>query len=306
MLCTTNQDCPSDAICCDGSDPSCDGTRLPSGDVANSGELVVSTDGLTVTDTITGLVWQRDVSGTRAGCSGIANMSCLWAEAQAYCASLVLGGLSGWRLPAWMELLTIVDFTAAIATIDQTAFPNTPTSRFWTSSQYIGVSSYLYVDFSDGTSTNCAGFSDYNSMRCVRGSRCYPTSRYVVLDGGLVRDTLTGLVWQQQGSTTKMTWADAQSYCSALGSDFRLPTLKELDSLVDPTVTSGPTLDQTAFPSTVGEAFWTSTPYTDSYPVDSSDKARFGNFRGGTSDSCESEMQNWTNVGDSLNVRCVR
>jgi len=92
--------------------------------------------------------------------------------------------------------------------------------------------------------------------------RCYPAplSRFVVLGGGLVRDTLTQLVWQQQASTTTMTWADAKTYCANAGSGFRLPTVKELVSIVDLTVTSGATIDQTAFPNTPAETFWTSSP----------------------------------------------
>ena len=35
--------------------------------------------------------------------------------------------------------------------------------------------------------------------------RCYPTNRFVVLAGGLVSDTLTNLVWQQQASRTTMS-----------------------------------------------------------------------------------------------------
>jgi hypothetical protein len=44
-------------------------------------------------------------------------------------------------------------------------------------------------------------------------------------------------------------------------SDFRLPTAKEMDSLVDPRVPEpGPTIDAIAFPDTPVDAnFWTST-----------------------------------------------
>lgn len=96
----------------------------------------------------------------------------------------------------------------------------------------------------------------------MASSRCYPVNRFTVSSTGLVQDTLTGLVWQQQPSPTTMTWAAAQTYCSNAGSGFRLPTLKELLSLVDLTVTVGATINQTAFPNTQGEGYWTSTPYT--------------------------------------------
>jgi len=83
----------------------------------------------------------------------------------------------------------------------------------------------------------------------------------VVLGPLEVRDTLTGLVWRQQSSTVRMTWDGANTYCSSLGSGFRLPTVKELLSLVDHTVASGPKINQTAFPDTQASDYWTSTPY---------------------------------------------
>jgi hypothetical protein len=51
-----------------------------------------------------------------------------------------LGGVSGWRLPAVMELSTVVDFTGTntTTTIDPVAFPNTPADLFWGSSPSAG------------------------------------------------------------------------------------------------------------------------------------------------------------------------
>jgi hypothetical protein len=170
-LLTCNPACSSSATCCDGSGESCDGTLLPSGDGTNTGQFAVSADGLTVTDTITGLVWQRDGSGTQTGCSG--SLTCTWAQAKAYCASLTLGGLSGWRLPAVMELrtildLTVMDFTGAKSTIDVAAFPNTPSGYFWTSTPYAGSSGNVWVvDFYEGLSNYNVVDNNYG-VRCVR------------------------------------------------------------------------------------------------------------------------------------------
>jgi hypothetical protein len=294
MACTTNGDCPSGSICCDGSSESCDGTRLPSGDGANSGELVVSSDGLTVTDTITGLVWQRDTSSNT------------WAEAKAYCAGLTLGGFSDWRLPAVMELLTVVDFTRILPAIDPTAFPNAPTGVFWTSSPYAFLSGDAWlVDFNYGDWDNIS-VGNGDAVRCVRGSRCYPTSRFVVLAGGLVQDSLTGLVWQQDGSgtgcsgsgTLTCTWAEAQAYCAGLTlgglSGWRLPTVKELSSLVDFTVALGLPINQTAFPNTtLPSSFWTSS--SSAFLPGTVDV----NFVGGGRSSFD-------DVGNDNGVRCVR
>ncbi len=253
MACTTNDDCPSGSTCCNGSDESCDGTRLPTGDGTNPGEFVVSADGLTVTDTITGLVWQVDYSRCAPEPCVLTD-----ADAEVYCNGQ---GGSDWRLPAEHELYTIVDSAKYNPAIDVATFPNMAASSYWTTSSLAGSSGSAWsVDFFAGDSANSyASYTLYAA--CVRGSRCYPTSRFMV-SGGLVTDTLTTLVWQQQGSTSEMTWADAQAYCSAAG--FRLPTLKELESLVDLTVASAPTINQAAFPNTAVDAYWTSSPFAGS------------------------------------------
>ena len=164
--CVTNDDCPSGSDCCGGSVQRCDGTRVPSGDGTNPGEFAVSSDGLTVTDTITGLVWQRSGLGTWSGCLA-GDGRCSWEQATAYCGSLTLGGVAGWRLPAREELLTIVDFTRANPSIDPNAFPDTPADWFWTSSPYAGSSGLVwYVYFGSGNSSY-SGAGGYR-VRCVR------------------------------------------------------------------------------------------------------------------------------------------
>jgi len=127
---------------------------------------VVSADGLTVTDTSTGLVWQRDGSGSRPIC--FLTPYCTWAEAQAYCAGLTLDG-SGWRLPTFTELQSIVDTTVTSgATINQVAFPNTPAAWFWTSSPSAGSSGGgRYVAFGNGyVGDDVEGY--FLNVRCVR------------------------------------------------------------------------------------------------------------------------------------------
>lgn len=305
MSCVSNQDCPSDSTCCDGADERCDGTRLPLGYGTNPGELVVSADGLTVADTITGLVWQRDGSGARSGCSrgaggvGSGDLTCTWDEAQAYCASLTVGGISGWRLPAVMELYTIVDLagTDATTTIDLLAFPATPSEGYWSTSPYAAsLPAAWLVSFGTGMSSIGDMGSYHLRARCVRGSRCYPTNRLVALSGELVHDTLTNRVWQQQASATTMSLADAQTYCSSAGSGFRLPTLKELLSIVDRTVLDGPPIDQAAFPNTPALGFWSSPPCAGSFCQGwgvSFDRTSGGTFFYG-------------GLTSTLEVRCVR
>ncbi|OGG99090.1 MAG: hypothetical protein A2600_00480 [Candidatus Lambdaproteobacteria bacterium RIFOXYD1_FULL_56_27] len=79
-----------------------------------------------------------------------------------------------------------------------------------------------------------------------------------------VTDLSTGLMWDQRETTT-MTWTAALSYCENLSlagqTDWRLPNRNELESLVDDTKTSAPTINTTYFPSAVSDYYWSSTTY---------------------------------------------
>ena len=90
-----------------------------------------------------------------------------------------------------------------------------------------------------------------------------PADRYTVSAvQGLVTDLRTGLVWQQTPNTTLYTWTAAATYCRSLTvgltGGFRVPSFKELLTLIDP-VRSRPAVDLKAFPNTPGEWFWTAS-----------------------------------------------
>jgi hypothetical protein len=141
---------------------------VPAGDGTNYEQFVVSSDTLTVTDTITGLTWQRDGSGTREGCTNLTNDLCTWAQAKAYCANLSLGGFSDWRLPGRNELVTMMDFTNHDRHIDATAFTNTRPERYWTSTEYAESSDSAWsIGFLGGDSAP-GEKTARSAVRCVR------------------------------------------------------------------------------------------------------------------------------------------
>jgi hypothetical protein len=128
-----------------------------------------------------------------------------------------------------------------------------------------------------------------------------PAGRYVVTNGGTsggtVYDTKTKLTWQQTVPSTTYTWADAKTYCAGVGaslggSGWRLPTCKELQTIVDESRTN-PAIDTTAFSSTPASGFWSSSPL-----AGSSSDAWHVNFYNGSTYSYD--------VTNTLIVRCVR
>ncbi len=80
---------------------------------------------------------------------------------------------------------------------------------------------------------------------------------------GTVTDNDTGLVWQQGQDDGLVTWiSHALDACTELSlagkGDWRLPNIKELESIVDDT-RSSPAIDTTYFPSTNSDCYNSST-----------------------------------------------
>lgn len=102
------------------------------------------------------------------------------------------------------------------------------------------------------------------SMFGVSARANAPADRYVVA-AGTVYDTKTKLTWQQTVTSTTFHASDAPNYCTNLGTTlsgggWRLPTIRELATLIDHSQTSAPFIDRSAFPATPLHMFWSSTP----------------------------------------------
>ncbi len=93
-----------------------------------------------------------------------------------------------------------------------------------------------------------------------QGRATAPPGRYTIANG-TVHDTKTNLTWEQVSPST-FTWADAQAHCANLvldGNGWRLPSMKELQTIVDDTRIA-PAIDTAAFLDGTNEEWWTSSP----------------------------------------------
>lgn len=244
----------------------------------------------TVTDNVTGLMWQQTSEFDRMS----------YDDALEYAEDLELGGYDDWRVPTIKELYSIANFDGELL-LDGDSTPYLDTDyfyheydanmmyagQFWSSTIYQGggiqdedLQGAFGFNFSDGhiKSYETGYYADgsvYNGMvpGCfvivVRGEEdVYGVNDFVDNEDGTVTDEATGLMWTSASSTEGMEWADALAYAEASEesgySDWRLPSAKELQSIIDYESTSIPALNEDFFTvSDPDSYFWTSTTHGD-------------------------------------------
>lgn len=113
----------------------------------------------TVKDLATGLTWQRVDDNNDRG----------WTAATIYCDELNLGGEQNWRLPTVKELRSIVDDSIHNPAIDNSSFPGTNPTYYWsaTPDDINSGAAWVVSFFSGGVSGFDKSF-DGGYVRCVR------------------------------------------------------------------------------------------------------------------------------------------
>jgi hypothetical protein len=252
-----------------------------------------SSDGLTVHDNVTGLTWQQS---HHTGAVYLAGAEAVAAELNAK----KYGGYSDWRLPTIKELYSLWNVKTGWPYIDTSYFAVSYASEtelshaiFWSSNKYagllestldVGVGAKMAFGVNFGTGhikAYALSTGPQHLVRCVRGAS-YGLNDFLDNGDGTITDRATGMMWAQNDSGAGMDWEQALAYAQTqndakyLGhSDWRLPSTKELQSLVDytrsPNATDathvGPAIDPlfkcTGITNEVGAAdfpwYWTST-----------------------------------------------
>jgi hypothetical protein len=253
----------------------------------------------TVTDLVTGLMWQQDPGEKMTYDQAVAGAS-----------SFTLAGYTDWRLPSIKELYSLIQFSGTDASVcmmngscGSTPFIDTETFHFeygdtnageriidsqWaTSNVYTGIvfggqQAMFGVNFADGrikgypTNTGPGGAKTFFVLY-VRGNTSYGINDFVDDGNGTITDHATGLTWTQNDSGQGLDWEGALNYCASLDyagiSDWRLPNAKELQSIVDysrsPDATDSAAIDPIFNLSTITDeagqldypAFWSSTTH---------------------------------------------
>jgi len=210
----------------------------------------------TVTDTQTQLTWQKTPSDPM-----------LHGAAMDYCSGLGTAALTDWRLPSDAELQSLSDFGAASKALPA-VFP-AATGDFWSATPVLPAATSdaaWFVSAVNAANSYNGGYT-LASVRCVFGDPValpgakWPPQRFVATPDTIL-DTATNLTWQRDGTLSgSRAFQGASDYCAGLavaGGGWRVPSITELSSLVDRSL-GGPMIDNSAFPKTINNWYWSST-----------------------------------------------
>ncbi|WP_179319609.1 Lcl C-terminal domain-containing protein [Winogradskyella helgolandensis] len=251
----------------------------------------------TVTDNVTGLMWQKDMGNKMSYADAIVSVE-----------NFNLGDYTDWRIPTIKELYSLANFTGRcfgddsidmfidVNYFDQPIGDESIGEReidgqTWSITEYVGeimnadeaVFGYNFVD------GRLKGYPKYspatgapNTMyfRMVRGNTSYGENDFTDNGDGTITDSATGLMWQQADNSETYDWENALAYAESLDlgghSDWRMPNAKELQSIVDysrsPQTTNSPAVDPLFTCTSIQDYngnlgqygyYWTSSPLQD-------------------------------------------
>lgn len=224
--------------------------------LANAPSYTNHDDG-TVSDLVTGLMWQADPGEKKT-----------YDEAVSGAKACRTGGYSDWRLPTVKELYSLIQFSGTDpdprSGVDAVPFIDTDFFKFqygkeedgdrlidsqWATSTIYkgtvmrGMAAMFGVNFADGRikgypveTTPHRGKKKFYVLY-VRGNEQYGLNNFVDNGDGTITDKATGLIWMKADSGRGMDWPSALEYAETLElaghDDWRLPSAKELQSIVD-------------------------------------------------------------------------
>jgi formylglycine-generating enzyme required for sulfatase activity len=227
--------------------------------VCNTQSFTDNGDG-TITDNVTKLMWQKTDGGEM-----------IFDNAVAYCDHLILAGNTDWRLPTGIELFSLNYYNQLNPALNTTYFTTTTAEYWWTSELRADDASKVWLVNAGGgigahpkNETISAGGTRRVHARAVRNpvTTTFSEPHFTDNGNGTITDNYTGLTWQKIQSPNTLSWEEALAYANnfslANKSDWRIPNIKEIQSLNDPAL-SKPSFNKTYFPNSLSGNYWSST-----------------------------------------------
>jgi len=239
----------------------------------------------TVTDNVTGLMWQKSPDMNGDGDINVAD-KLSYDDALAGASSFNLSGYTDWRLPSIKEMYSLIVFSG----IDPSGYEGTSTddlvpfidtdyfgfgygdlaageriidaqlasTTLYVGTTMVGAETMFGVNFADGrikgygTGPMPGQTVDKQFyVMYVRGGDDYGVNNFEDNGNGTVTDQATGLMWMQDDNGEGLNWQEALAYAESFVyggySDWRLPNVKELQSILDygrsPSTTNSAAID---------------------------------------------------------------
>jgi hypothetical protein len=211
----------------------------------------------TVSDLVTGLVWMKTLGSKMT-----------FAEAQDALRELNKKGPSDWRIPSVKELYSLILYSGQVfgdksiklfidsrffeqPLGDVSAGEREVDAQVWSATPFNGLTmgrdrSQFGVNFVDGRikayplKDPRTGSPRRMYFRFVRGNPDYGKNNFKANGDGTISDFATELMWQKSDSRQGLNWKNALAYCrnQTTGGfhDWRMPSAKELQTIVDYTI----------------------------------------------------------------------
>lgn len=213
----------------------------------------------TITDTVTGLMWQQIDGGEMT-----------FDKAVIYASDLVLGGYSDWRMPSILELNSLLNHDKNNPALNTVYFTATAAQYWWSGQKQVNDATKAWCANAGGgignhpvSETVSAGGAKKFHVRAVRDISTPTTiaTRFIDNKNGTTTDQLTGLIWQQI-PTDSMTWEQAlitaENLVSGGSSQWRMPNIKEIQSISEVSIYN-PSISKTYFSGISTAWYWSST-----------------------------------------------
>ncbi len=264
----------------------------------------------TITDMITGLMWQQSPDTDGDGDID-ANDKLTYAEAVSGASTFDLSGYDDWRLPTIKEQYSLILFSG----VDPSGYEGTSTdglipfidtdyfdfaygdtdageriidSQYASSNKYVDVTmsgdeTLFGVNFADGRIKGYGMKMPFGPgdktffVTYVRGNTSYGINEFSDNGDETISDNATELMWMKSDNGSGLNWEEALGYAEGTEfagySDWRLPSVKELHSIVDysrsPGTTNSPAIDNifncTEITNEAGEvdypSYWSGTTH---------------------------------------------
>ncbi len=226
----------------------------------------------TITDNVTGLIWQKSPDTNGDGNITAAD-KIAYNKAAAYCDNLSFAGYDDWQLPTIKQLYSLIIFSGVdpsgyestdtsglipfidtdhfdFAYGDTSARERIIDSQYASSNFYVGNGEQFIfgVNFADGRIKGYGillhGQDKTLFVSCIRQNSTYGVNAFVDNGDETITDNATGLMWAKNDSGSDapdglnweaaLAYVETQNAANYLGySDWRLPNIKELHSIMD-------------------------------------------------------------------------